>query len=314
MKRTGSRPFLNALKTAFTANLGLKAIAFIAALVLVAYQRSQQDERTRTIPFSVDVQLPEASKRRELMTAIPPSIRVTVQGSLSALDELSNSSNNLELDLRKGALEHIHFSPESFRLPPGTRIKAIEPTGLDLDWQNIIEREVPVQSSVTGTVADGHEVEATSVLPEYVTLVGPERLVNVTQSVRVEPFDLSGLAAGNYERQLALDPPPDRTSYLDQTSVSVQIVVRRRLVTTTFPKVTVEVVGASSASITPQHVDVTVRGTPEIIGALHTELIVPRVDLSDQDTTKHGSAALPVVVDLSRADAVIQPPVVKVTW
>ena len=89
MKRTGSRPFVNAFRTAFTANLGLKAIAFVAALVLVAYQRSQQDERTRTVPFSVDVQLPEASKRRELMTAIPPSIRVTVQGSLSALDELS---------------------------------------------------------------------------------------------------------------------------------------------------------------------------------------------------------------------------------
>lgn len=315
MKRPGSRPFLNSLKTAFTANLGLKAVAFIAALVLVAYQRSQQDERTRTVPFSIDVQLPEVSKRRELMTAIPPSIRVTVQGSLSALDELSNSSNNLELDLRKGDLEHVHFSPEGFRLPPGTRIKAIEPTGLDLDWQNIIEREVPVQSSATGTVAEGHEVEATSVLPEYVTLVGPERLVNVTQSVRVAPFDLSGLSSGNYERQLALDPPPDRTSYLDQTSVSVQVVVRRRLITTTFPKVTVEVVGAANgALVTPQYVDVTVRGTPEIIGALHTELIVPRVDLSDQDTTKHGSAALPVVVDLSRADAVIQPPIVKVTW
>lgn len=314
MKRAASRPFVNALRTAFTANLGLKAVAFVAALVLVAYQRSQEDERTRTVPFSVDVQLPETSKRRELMTAIPPSIRITVQGSLSALDELSNASNNLELDLRKGNVDRVQFSPENFRLPPGTRIKAIEPTGLDLEWQNIIEREVPVQTSVTGAVAEGHEVESTSVLPESVILVGPERLVNVTQSVRVAPFDLSGLASGRYERQLALDPPPDRTNYLDQTSVSVQISVRRRLVTANFPKVPVEVVGATSALVTPQHVDVTVRGTPEIVGALHVELIVPRVDLSDQDTSKHGSIALPVVVDLSQADAVIQPPTVKVTW
>jgi YbbR domain-containing protein len=314
MKRTVSRPFVNALREAFTANLGLKAVAFIAALVLVAYQRSQEDERTRTVPFSVDVQLPETSKRRELMTAIPPSIRVTVQGSLSALDELSNSSNNLELDLRKGNVDRVQFAPEGFRLPPGTRIKTIEPTGLDLEWQNIIEREVPVQTSVTGAVAEGHEVEATSVLPETVILVGPERLVNVTQSVRVAPFDLNGLASGRYERQLALDPPPDRTNYLDQTSVSVQVAVRRRLVIANFPKVPVEVVGTTSAFVTPQHVDVTVRGTPEIIAALHIELIVPRVDVSDQDTSKHGSVALPVVVDLSQAEAVIQPPSVKVTW
>ncbi len=314
MKRTGSRPFLHALRTAFTANLGLKAIAFIAALVLVAYQRSQEDERTRTVPFSIDVQLPETAKRRELMTAIPPSIRVTVQGSLSALDELSNSSNNLELDLRKGNVDRVNFSPENFRLPPGTRIKAIEPTGLDLEWQNIIEREVPVQTSVTGAVAEGHEVEATSVLPESVILVGPERLVNVTQSVRAAPFDLSGLASGRYERQLALDPPPDRTNYLDQTSVSVQVAVRRRLVTATFPKVPVEVIGATSALVTPTHVDVTVRGTPEVVAALHVELVVPRVDLTDQDTSKRGSVALPVVVDLSQAESMIQPPTVKVTW
>lgn len=314
MKRPGSRSFLNTLKVAFTANIGLKAVSFAAALVLVAYQRSQQDERTRSVPFSVDVQLPEVSKRRELMTAIPPSIRVTVQGSLSALDELSNASNNLELDLRKGDVEHVQFTPGNFRLPPGTRIKAIEPTGLDLEWQNIIEREVPVQTSVTGAVAEGHEVEATTVSPEFIKLVGPERLVTVTQSVRAAPFDLSGLSSGVYDRQLALDPPPSRTSYAAQTTVAVRIAVRRRLVTANFPKIAVEVVGAPSALVTPQHVDVSVRGTPEVIGALHAELIVPRVDVSDMDTTKHGSAARPIVVDLSHAEAVVQPPTVKVTW
>jgi hypothetical protein len=50
------------------------------------------------------------------------------------------------------------------------------------------------------------------------------------------------------------------------------------------------------------------------VGALHGELIVPRVDLSGLDTSKHGSAAMPVVVDLSQAEAVIQPPTVKVSW
>lgn len=314
MKRPGSRSFLSTLKTAFTANLSLKAVAFVSALVLVAYQRSQQDERTRTVPFSVDVQLPEANKRLELMTAIPPSIRVTVQGSLSALDELSNASNNLELDLRKGNADHVRFTPENFRLPPGTRIKAIDPTGLDLEWQTVIEREVPVQTSVTGAVAEGHEVEATSVTPEFIRLTGPERLVDVTQSVRVAPFDLSGLSAGTYERQLALDPPPNRITYIDQRSVTVQVTVRRRLATVNFPKVPVEVVGATSALVTPSQVDVTVRGTPEVVGALHAELVVPRVDLSDVDTSKHGSAALPVVVDLSQAEAILQPPTVKVTW
>ena len=43
-------------------------------------------------------------------------------------------------------------------------------------------------------------------------------------------------------------------------------------------------------------------------------LVVPRVDLTGIDTSKHGSAALPVIVDLSQAEAILQPPTVKVTW
>lgn len=314
MKRGAARSWLGRIKAAFTENIGLKAVAFISALVLVAYQRSQQDERTRTVPFSVDVQLPDAGKRLELMTAIPPSIRVTVQGSLSALDELSNGSNNLELDLRKGNAEYVRFSPENFRLPPGTRIKSIEPEGLDLEWQAVIEREVPVQTSVTGAVAEGHEVEQTTAAPEFVKITGPERLVTVTQSVRVAPFDLNGLASGTYERQLALEPPPPRTTYVNQTTVSVQVTVRRRLVTANFTKLAVEVVGATSAIVTPPFIDVTVRGTPDIVEGLHAELILPRVDLTGLDLSKRGSAALPVVVDLSHAEVVLQPPTVKVSW
>lgn len=306
---------LSKLRAAFTANLGLKAVSFAAAVFLVAYQRSQEDERTRTVAFGLDVQLPDATKLKELMTPIPPDIRVTVQGSLSALEELSGSSNTLELDLRSGAVEHVTFSPDQLKLPPGTRIKAIQPANLDLEWQNIIQREIPIQTSVAGEVAPGHELASAVVVPETTTLSGPEKAVDVIQSVRVAPFDLSGLSTGIYERQLALEAPPNRMTYVGPTTVTVSVHVRRHVITANFAKIVVQVVGGGTmVEVLPASVDVSVKGAPEVVNSLQPDLILPRVDVTGLDTSKHGSAALPVVVDLSRVEVITQPPTVKVSW
>lgn len=314
MKQGIIRSFMAGVRKAFTANLGLKAVAFCAALILVAYQRSQDDERTRTVAFNVDAQLPPASRNRELMTTIPPSIRVTVQGSTRSLEELSSSSNSLELDLRNGTVQYVRFTPDRFQLPPGTRIKAIEPPGLELEWQDVIKRHVPIQSSVTGVVAEGHEVAQVNVDPETIEVTGPKSLVNVIQSVRVAPFDITGLSTGVYQRQLALDPPPARTTYVDRANAEVTVEIRRRMTSANFSRLPVEVVGALDARTTPERVDVTVKGPPEVIRGLQPELVVPRVELAQLDTSKPGSAVVKVVVDLSSAETEVQPPTVKVSW
>lgn len=302
------------LRNSFVQNAGLKGICLACALLLVAYQRSQEDERTRTVAFSIDAQLPGPGKRRELMTPIPPSVRVTVQGSTRALEELATATPSLELDLRDGRTSHVRLLPELFDLPPGVSVKLIEPTSLDFEWQDIITREVPVQCSVTGSAAEGHEVSKLTVEPDVVELSGPQGLVRVAQFVRVAPFDISGLATGTYNRTLALDSPPGRTNYADRQSVTVSVEIRRRLTASSFPRLAVEVVGVNPISVIPARVDVTVKGPPEVVARLVPELVIPRVDLSEIGPGKHGSIVLPVSVDLSNASAEIQPPTVKVTW
>ncbi len=302
------------IKAALTENLGLKAICFVCALLLTAYERSQADEKARTIAFAINAQLPPEGGDRELMTPLPPSIKVTVQGSTRALEELASSSPAIDVDLSEGHVEHIKFTPEQIEVPPGVRVRMIDPGSLNLEWQDIITRNIPIQSSVTGHVADGHEVARLSVQPEYVELHGPSSLVRVTQLARVAPFDITGLSTGEYKRQLALDPAPDRTQYLDVSSATVTVEIRRRQIAINFPKLPVDVVGIPGAKTVPAYVDVTVRGTPDVVKGLQQELVVPRVDASEVDQSKHGSTVLTVSVDLSRASADIQPPTVKVSW
>jgi hypothetical protein len=150
--------------------------------------------------------------------------------------------------------------------------------------------------------------------PEEVQLVGPANLVQVTQFVRVAPFDVTGLSEGDYRRLLALDPPPERTSYLGTSSVAVSVEIRRRLVSQVFSDVPVEVVGLAGARTVPASVVVTVVGPPEVVRGVSRELLVAQVSVPGEELKRHGSKMADVSVELSRARAEIQPPRVKVNW
>jgi hypothetical protein len=302
------------LRSAFADHIGLKLVCLIFALALVGYQRSLEEKRTRTVTFQLDAQLPADSKKRQLMTTLPPVIRLTVEGSTRSLDQLVTSVSSVALDLRDGNLEQVVFQPSDFDIPSDVVIRSIEPERITLEWQDIITRAVPVQSSVTGNVAEGFEVSSLAVDPDSVELTGPASLVQVTQFSRVAPFDVTGLSEGNYRRLLALDPPPDHTNYAGPSSVAVSVEIRRRLVSQVFSEVPVQVIGIPNARSVPTSVVVTVVGPPEVVRGVTRDLLVPQAAVSEDEGERHGSKMVDVKVELSRAKAEIQPPRVKVNW
>jgi hypothetical protein len=122
------------------------------------------------------------------------------------------------------------------------------------------------------------------------------------------------LSEGDYRRLLALDPPPERTNYVGTSSAAVSVQIRRRVVSQVFSEVPVEVVGLPGARAIPAAVVVTVVGPPDVVRGVTRELLVAQATVLEVDPKRHGSAMVDVKVELSRANAEIQPPRVKVTW
>lgn len=307
------------LRAAFSENLGLKAFSFVLALSLTAYQRGSEDEEQRTVPVDVILRLPSAEAHRELMTLVPPSIHVTVRGSTRALDQLIQAGiPPVEVDLRRGDVHAIVFEPKMFSVPPGVQVNIIDPASIDLEWQNVIQRSVPIQASMTGRVAEGYTVQNVKVDPSSITVMGPASLVEVLQFVRLAAFDVSGKTDGIYRHPLALDAPSQRLQYLGPASATVTVTIGRQLLQRWFTKRDISVIGPARGQTEPKSVDVTVTGAPEVINALRDEMIVPRVDLAsagiDLKEQRHGSLVLPVRVDLASVEIEIQPPTVSVSW
>jgi hypothetical protein len=177
-----------------------------------------------------------------------------------------------------------------------------------------------VQASISGQPASGYIVKGEpEVEPAQLTVRGPRSLVEVMQSARVAPFDVSGLSGGVHRRRIALDAPPQRVRFIGPASVSVEVSVTRRLSEMRFENRPVEIVGVPGAMSTPRSVDITVFGPPEVVRALKPDLVVPRADLNkvpglDLKDRRHGSAVVKLSVELNHAEAEVQPPSVNVRW
>lgn len=310
---------LTFLRESFTENLGLKALAMTFALGLFAFLQGQTDEQQRTIPVPIVMRLPPEGAARELMTPIPASIHVTLRGPARALDrQLQTGIVPIEIDLRDGHKESISFDPQSFSFPPETTINIIDPPSIDLEWEDVVTRQIPLQAAITGQPAEGYVVRGEpDVDPIQLTVRGPVSVIETMQFARLSAFDVSGLSAGTHRRRIAIDAAPVRARYIGAGTANVTVTIARRVSEAKFENRPVEVVGLPGGGSVPRTVDVTVSGAPEVIHALRPEQVIPRADLTkapDIDLKKHGSAVIKVTVELAHAEAELQPPSVTVKW
>jgi hypothetical protein len=305
-------PILYQLRSLVVENLNLKVLSLGFALVLYSLVHGSQ-EAQRSLLLSVVALTPPDTANRVLMTPIPAQIRVTVRGPRSTLDDLhADDMANLQLDLHGGNETRVTFEAAMIPLPPGLKVEQIDPPAIDLAWEDLIVRDMPVEVGVVGTPATGFVVKvAPQADPRVVRARGPKSEVLVVQRARADAFDVTGLTEGKYTRQLAVDRPSGRVTF-DTQSVSASVEIGRELVERPFTKVPVAVIGHANAKAQPPEVDVRLTCPPEVVRALRPEQILPRVQVTA--TTEHGSDALPVQLAIDQCDVHVTPPGVIVRW
>ncbi|WP_437810903.1 CdaR family protein [Sorangium sp. So ce1078] len=304
-----------ALRSALFDNLGLKLLSITFALCLYAFIHGAENAQ-RTLMLRVVSILPPESSNRQLMTQVPDAVAVTVRGPRTQLDDLRTESlGTLRLDLRNGAVTHIDLESSMFHVPAGLVVEQIYPSTIELRWDDVGVRAIPVHVPRTGDAAQGFLVKGMiSVEPPTVNARGPRSVVDVMQLARTAPFDISGLTEGTYQRQLALERPPKLVTY-DVDSVMATLEIGRELATRTFDR-KVEVVGIPRATVSPAVVQVRITGTPEDVSAVNPDSIMARVEpkAAQLDLSQPGSDFLDVLVDVPRVTAEVNPAKVMVKW
>lgn len=296
-----------------TENLNLKLLSFAFALVIYSLVHGGQDSR-RSIVVDLEVALPPESSDRVLVGSIPQSIRIFVRGTNQTIDNLRANAVSVQLDLATSPLAHVVFEPKMVRLPEtvNVEIEQFDPPALDLKWEQRVLRDVPIQVSVIGSPADGFVVKGFPVAePKTAKVRGPQSEVMVLQSLRADAFDVHGLTAGDYPRQLTIERPSSRLKVEPSVAV-VTAEITREVAERVFQKIPVVVTGPAKGRTTPPEVDVRLICPPDIVRSLRPEQIVPQVEVVSKDTA--GSVSLPVRVKIDKCEAYVTPSEVVARW
>lgn len=311
-RRTGEH---SALFRLLFENFGLKLLSLVVALGFYASLHTSGTAQ-RTLEVPIVAALPAPGQARALVSEIPRTLSVTIEGPKTQLDTLDGRLEPLTLDLRGARNETVTFSQvRLLALPRAARVTRIVPETLDVRWEDVIERKVDVQVPIAGQVAPGLELRGEIVVqPKQLTLLGPESLAKSVQLARAEAFDLSGLGEGKHTRNLPLAPPPTKVTF-QQPYVEATLEVARKL-TTRELTAKVQVIGLARGRAEPPIVRVILAGPPERMATLRPESVLVRVDpkAANVDPMKPGSALMPVIVDVLGADAQADPAQVVVRW
>lgn len=168
-------------------------------------------------------------------------IEVTVNGPRGLVRSVSSQHITRPVDLTNATpgSHVIKNTPETIKLPKGIQVQNVRPANITLTIDRLIKKELPIKPVLTGNVASGYEVEAFVAKPPTLGLTAPASTLENEVFLLTEQIDISGKKA-SFSTQVPLDVKEKITELIGEPIISVQILIREKLVTREFSGIPIE--------------------------------------------------------------------------
>lgn len=290
------------IKSLLLDNLLAKIFSLIFAVVLwIVVIGEKHGQMQMNIPLEL-VNIPE---KAVVVSDIPSSLSVIVQGPRTLLRTLSTRDIRRTVDLRGVGVgwTTIRILPDSIPVPRGIEVVRVTPATLDLKLDPLKEVTLSVAVQLTGDVAKGYKVDGIVVDPPKVTIKGGESELVGLSTVRTRPVNISG-ASGDVEEKVALELEGLHLVSVSPAKVTVRVKVVPLQMERTVENVQVRPAPQDlKAEIAPQAVKVLIKGPVNVIEELKETDVQGIVNLQGLGPGKH---TLPVSVSGPQGTRVIK--------
>jgi YbbR domain-containing protein len=217
------------LKGIFVRNWGLKLFSFLLALIIwftIIPEEKLSFEKTLTVSLDVH-NLPAGM---EIVEKPPASIDVTVKAPNRLFDQINAETVRAVLELRNARIEQTEYtiSPNMIFIPQGAEVKKISPSQVRMRLERSKEIMLEVEADIVGQLGEKFELVKVEVIPNRVSITGPESKVKDTYKVRTSPIDISGLTESTELRANLILPDPDLRLTSLNTIIMVRIVIETK--------------------------------------------------------------------------------------
>jgi YbbR domain-containing protein len=276
---------------ALTENLALKGVSLALAIGLWFVIAG---ETTSEIGLSVPVEMQNFPRDLELVGDAANAVEIRLRASPGIIHALGVGEVSAQIDLA-GVVEGeriVHLTPESIRVPFGVKVVKINPSILTLNFEQTLQKAVPIRPRLVGRPAPGHEVADVASRPAQVLIAGPRSRVAEVESAFTEPVSVEGaLVSVAEDRNLGLEDPLLRILETPRARVTVRVreVEEKRA----FDDLPLAVRGGAAA-VRPGSVRVVLVGPVSALRRVSAGDVKPYVDV----TTLESPGSAPVAVEI----------------
>lgn len=258
-------------------NLGLKVLSLTIALMLYLFVHSQTN--ATVIALVVPVELKNMPAEKMVLLPALRQAQVSIKGPSFLVREVAISSPAFHVKLPKdvGQRYEVSLSDDQLPLPPSVEVLSIQPSSMELIFDTVITRDLPVEVPRIGKLSESVRLVDVTVTPETVAVRGPETELKGVDSIRSQPIDMRTIETST-DFTVSLRTIGQYSKATTDT-VTVSVAVASVSLEKKFPAIPVEVrvVNGYSYEVIPGVVDVEVTGPHKIIEKLTASAVTPFV-------------------------------------
>ena len=195
----------------------IKAVALVITFALwlgVTGLRNETRARLKNIALNLRV-----SNNVEVTNSPVEEVDLVVTGDKRRIDQINPRDLVAALDLTEvqAGDRTVQITPENVivELPTGVKLEEVQPNKIAVKLETVVEREISVRAETEGSVAEGFEIYGITVIPNKVSVRGPESSINSLDFVSTEKIDVENRKEDFTERQVGLNVVNPKVSLID---------------------------------------------------------------------------------------------------
>lgn len=203
----------------------IKAVAVVITFALwlgVTGLRTPTTARLKNIALNLRV-----SNNFEVTNSPAEEVDLVITGDKRKIDQINPRDLVVSLDLTEvqAGDRRVQITPENVivELPNGVKLEEVQPNLIAVKLETVLEREIPVRAETEGSVADGFEVYGAAVLPNKISVRGPESYINSLDFISTEKIDITDRREDFTAQQVGLNVVNPKVSLIDTV---VDVVLR----------------------------------------------------------------------------------------
>jgi len=233
----------------------------------------------------------------EVLAYKPSCVDVMVRGSKNRVRLLTQNDVKIMLPISTSIFKNSEFSPdkpvlfninnEDIKLPYGIEVIGVMPQDITLHMDKEISRTLPVIPTFIGNMPQDYERGIVKVIPENVTISGPENLIEGMKSIPTNPIFVDRSSVRSFQSEVKFQSF-DKNILITPQSVQVNVEVIKVNETIEFRQVPIEILKSVNNSnlkynLQVTSADATISGLASTLEMLNSSEIHLFVDCSKID-------------------------------